>query len=127
MKKYLLIALMSGLTACSNQPRSEPVNKLTVGVVQKEIRIGMPASDVAAVLGSPNIVSLDENKDEIWVYDKVSTQVEYSSEGGGVWLILFGAQNQSGRSSNSQRTLTVIVKLNKDKQVKDFTYRSSSF
>jgi len=31
--------------------------KLTAGVVQKEIRIGMSGGDVASVLGSPNIVS----------------------------------------------------------------------
>ena len=113
MKKCLLTALLCGVTACAPAPRSEPSNKLTAGVVQKEIRIGMPASDVATVLGSPNIVSLDENRDEVWVYDKVSTQVEYSSAGGGVWLILFGAQKESGRSETRQRTLTVIVKTPK--------------
>lgn len=127
MKKYLLIALISALTACSPAPRSESATTLTTGVVQKEIRIGMPGSDVAQVLGSPNIVSLDENKDEIWVYDKVSTEVVYSSGAGGVWLLLFGVDKESGYSEKSQRTLTVIIKLNEDKKVTDFTYRASSF
>lgn len=127
MKKCLLIALMSCLTACATVPPSEPATKLTTGVVQKEIRIGMAASDVAAVLGSPNVVSLDEFKDEVWIYDKISTQVEYSSSGGGVWLLIIGAQSESGYSQKSQRTLTVIIKFNKDKLVKNFTYRSSTF
>ena len=34
-------------------------DKLTVGVVQKEIQEGMPATDVAIALGSPNIVKKD--------------------------------------------------------------------
>ena len=128
MKRYLLVALMASCTACApNRPPQEPSTKLTTGVVQKEIRLGMSAADVASVLGSPNIISLDEAKDEIWVYDKISTEVEYSSSGGGVWLLIVGAQKNSGYSQKSQRTLTVIIKFNKDKQVKDFTYRSSAF
>ena len=87
----------------------------------------MPASDVAIVLGSPNIVSLDENKDEVWVYDKISTQVEYTSGSAGIWLLVFGGHRESGSSQKSQKTLTVIVKFDNDKKVKDFVYRSSSF
>ncbi len=35
---------------------------LTVGKVQGEIKEGMPASDVAAIPGSPNIVTTDEKR-----------------------------------------------------------------
>lgn len=127
MRKILVVAILSCLSACAPTVPSEPSTKLTAGLVQKEIRIGMPASDVALALGSPNIVSLDENRDEVWVYDKISTQVEQSSSGGGVWLLIVGAGKQSAFAQKSQKTLTVIVKFNKDKQVKDFTYHASSF
>lgn len=127
MKKYLLIAILFSLQACTRVIQCEPSTKLTTGLVQREIYIGMPASDVAGVLGSPNIVTLDENRDEVWVYDKVSSQIQSSSAGGGVWLLVAGAYKDTYSSESNQRTLTVIVKFDKDKKVKDFTYRQSSF
>ncbi|CRX39208.1 hypothetical protein [Estrella lausannensis] len=125
--KYLLLALLGCFTACATVHHCEPADKLTTGTVQREIYLGMPASDVAAALGAPNIVSLDEMRDEVWVYDKISSQVEYSAQRGGVWLLIAGGGSESGYQRKSQRTLTIIVKFNKDKQVKDFTYHSSSF
>lgn len=125
--KYVLLALLSSFTACASVHHCEPADKLTTGVVQREIYQGMPASDVAAVLGAPNIVSLDENRDEVWVYDKISSQVEYSAQRGGVWLLIAGGGSESGYQKRSQRTLTIIVKFDSNKQVKDFTYHSSSF
>jgi outer membrane protein assembly factor BamE (lipoprotein component of BamABCDE complex) len=102
-------------------------DRLTVGKVQREIRIGMPSAQVIEALGSPNIVSTDENRLEVWVYDKIATDVSYSSSEGGVWLIIAGAGGNSGASSTSQRTLTIVVKFDADKKVRDFAYHSSSF
>jgi len=48
-------------------------DKLTVGTVQKEIKKGMSGAEVAAALGSPNIVTTDEQGREVWIYDKIST------------------------------------------------------
>lgn len=102
-------------------------DKLTVGVVQKEIRKGMSGAEVAAVLGSPNIVSTDEQGREVWIYDKISTdKVESESKGYGT-LILFGYSGRSGASSTSQQTLTVIIKFDAEKKVRDFAYHASRF
>lgn len=125
--KYAFIALLGCLTSCASVYHCDQSDKLTAGIVQREVYRGMPASDVAAILGSPNIVSLDENKDEVWIYDKISTQVEYSTKGSGVWLLVVGGASESGYARKSQRTLTIIVKFDQNKQVKDFTYHSSSF
>jgi outer membrane protein assembly factor BamE (lipoprotein component of BamABCDE complex) len=56
--------------AAVEEPAGE---RLTVGTVQKEIRVGMSGAEVAAVLGSPNIVSTDEERREVWIYDKIAT------------------------------------------------------
>ncbi len=53
--------------------QSEQGDRLTVGKVQREIRVGMSGGDVAAALGSPNIVSTDGEGREVWIYDKIST------------------------------------------------------
>jgi outer membrane protein assembly factor BamE (lipoprotein component of BamABCDE complex) len=106
---------------------SEKNDKLTVGKVQREIRIGMPSAQVIEVLGSPNIVSTDENRLEVWVYDKIATDISYSDTAGGVWLILAGIGKRGVQGSSSQRTLTIVVKFDADHKVRDLAYHYSSF
>jgi outer membrane protein assembly factor BamE (lipoprotein component of BamABCDE complex) len=50
-------------------------DKLTVGTVQREIKVGMSSAEVVGVLGSPNMVTTDSKRRENWVYDKISTEV----------------------------------------------------
>lgn len=144
--KYLVSALIAlSLTGCmSAADHREAVqdnsgDKVTVGTVQKEIRIGMSGAEVAQVLGSPNIVSTDENRQEVWIYDKISTEVAYSKSGGGISAMVFGGvgsgaggvgaggSSESGAKSTSQRTLTVIIKFDKAGKVRDFAYHTSRF
>lgn len=93
-------------------------SRLTVGTVQREIRVGMSAAEVAEALGSPNIVSTDELSREVWIYDRHATDVTSS---GSIWFV------SAGSASRSQRTLTVIVKFDEDKKVRDVAYHSSRF
>ncbi len=87
----------------------------------------MAASQVAEALGSPNIVTTDENGREVWIYDRIASDVTYSNSSGGVWLILGVVGGNSGASSSTQRSLTVIVKFDENKKVRDFAYHSSKF
>lgn len=126
---FSLLFLFGCSTAGSHlkSVQSDAGNRITVGKVQREIRVGMPSSQVIESLGSPNIVSTDENRLEVWVYDKIATDVSYSNSNGGVWLILGTVGGNSGATSTSQRTLTIVVKFDSDKKVRDFAYHSSSF
>jgi len=138
--------LLSGcMTAAQHQQtlNSDQDRKMTVGVVQKEIRKGMSGAEVAEALGSPNIVTTDEQGREVWIYDKVSTDVSYSrSSGGGIIGLLFGVvggsggiggmpgasfEKSAGAESKTQRTLTVVIKFDNEMKVRDFAYHSSSF
>jgi hypothetical protein len=78
-------------------------------------------------MGSPNVVSTDEQRREVWIYDKISTTTAYSRSEGGATILVLGAGAAAGAQSTSQRTLTVIVKFDEDKKVRDFAYHSSSF
>lgn len=69
-----------------------------VGTVQQEIRKGMSGAEVAAVLGSPNIVSTDEAGREVLVYDKISSDVVYSTSG---FIVDVGSRSTSQRTSRS--------------------------
>jgi outer membrane protein assembly factor BamE (lipoprotein component of BamABCDE complex) len=93
-------------------------DRLTVAAVQREVARGMSGSQVLEALGSPNIISTDEHGREVWVYDKFATDVVTS---GSSWFVTAGA------ASRTQRTLTVIIKYDEDKRVRDIAYHSSRF
>jgi outer membrane protein assembly factor BamE (lipoprotein component of BamABCDE complex) len=100
---------------------------LTVGTVQREIKNGMSGAEVAAALGSPNIVTTDGERREVWVYDKISTKVVFSRDQIGASILIIGGASEAGASERQQRTLTVIIKFDKDKKVRDFAYHTSRF
>jgi len=116
---------------------------MTLGVVQKQIHVGMSQADVASALGSPNIVTKDSSGKETWIYDKIATEASYSSDsgsvGGGVGgggfagpaLILGGVggayNRQAGAASSTQKTLTVVIKFDQNNNVESFTYHTSKF
>lgn len=141
----LQATVLSGcMTAAEHaaQLPSASERQMTLGVVQKDIRKGMSQGDVAAALGAPNIVSQDADGRETWIYDKIATEVAYSqsSASGGVGGLLigiapgvgggalggFGASQSAGAASQTQRTLTVVIKFRKG-VVDDLSYHSSSF
>ena len=84
-----------------NKVQDESGDRLTVGTVQREIKVGMSSAQVAEVLGSPNVVTTDEQRREVWVYDKVASDVTYSNSSGYGTLILVGMGGNSGSASTT--------------------------
>lgn len=125
----LLAALSLGgcVSASQHAEQVQSNSNLSVGVVQKQIKVGMSGADVLQALGSPNMVSTDDQRREVWVYDKVATDTVQSSSTGWVFAVLAGGQTTSGASSRSQRTLTIIIKFDEQNLVRDFAYHSSKF
>jgi len=127
----------------SQELHSSADRDFTLGLVQTKIYRGMSQTAVAEALGSPNILTKDSEDDESWVYDKIATEASYSSDqgsagglagaggyAGNVLLLggLAGSYSKSaGAAATTQRTLTVVIKFNRNKQVKDFSYHSSKF
>jgi len=129
--------ISSGCTATQHRAevRNDDVDRITVGTVQREIRVGMSTADVAAILGAPNIVSTDAERNEVWIWDKISSEVAYSRSGGVVAGLVIGSSGggaaggskRAGAASSSQRTLTIIVKFDDANLVRDFSYHTSQF
>jgi outer membrane protein assembly factor BamE (lipoprotein component of BamABCDE complex) len=143
---YLFILFLAGCMSAGEHRQavsSDEADRVTVGKVQREIRVGMTNADVIEALGSPNIVTTDEKRREVWVYDKIATERVYSTTSGGVSaLILAGFvggdtaggggilpsfSKSTGASSTTQRTLTIIIKFDEESKVRDFAYRQSTF
>ena len=121
------VLLLSGCASASyqrQQVQDDRGDRLTVGKVQKEIKVGMSSADVIQILGSPNVVTTDEERREVWVYDKIATDVVYSNSDAGIKFLTSGS---SGAVSRNQRTLTVVIKFDKEQKVRDFAYHTSSF
>ncbi len=123
----LTVVALSGCVTASYQRKDvqdDSGDRVTVGTVQKEIRKGMSGAEVAGALGSPNIVSTDEKGWEVWIYDKIATDRVYSHSDAGLKFLTSGS---SGASSTSQKTLTVIIKYDQDKKVREFAYHTTRF
>lgn len=153
----LLLAISFTLTGCMSaaehhQSLANPQERaLTLGLVQKQIVTGIPQSQVATVMGSPNIVTRDNNNQETWIYDKIASEASFSQDNGGASANISGRgglgssgfgsvlpgeingsiggnyNKQSGAASITQRTLTVIVKFDVKNAVESVAYHSSKF
>jgi hypothetical protein len=104
-------------------------------------------TDLLEQFGGPNISSVDSDGAEVWVYERSVNQTDVATQSkdylGAVNMgVSFGyphfgasagasgsAEKRSGQSSTttSTRTLTVIVKFNADKTVKDYSARATTF
>lgn len=134
----LLLGLSAGCMSASQhraQVEGESTDRMTVGTVQREIRVGMSGEDVIKVLGSPNIVTTDTERREVWIYDKVATETVHSESRGGITALILGgvggavpfASGSAGARATTQRTLTVIINFDKEGRVRDFSYHATKF
>ena len=144
MKKIITLICIFILSSCGSDYHAKQIGEakianMTVGKIQRELKIGMPTAEVIMSLGSPNIVTKDKKNKEVWVYDRLSTDFSFSKSGGDAKLIIFGAFEDgaqaakvgagasSGVTRLSQKTLTLIIKMTANGEVEDFTYHASAF
>lgn len=116
-------------TAAQHQQQlgSTAEREMTLGIVQKEIRTGLTQGEVAAALGSPNIVTRDAAGNETWIYDKVATEASYSQSAAYGTILILGASSAAGAAATTQKTLTVVIKFDGAQRVETFSYHSSRF
>lgn len=134
-----LVGLSLLAVAADAKPR-EQANTLTHGMVQLTLRVEQTTQlEVLEAFGAPNITTLDAEGREVWVYDRHATVTADSSSGFSIGMLVGGAGGDAAgigglgfgkrksKASQSQRTMTLIIKFAPDKRVVDFKSRSSSF
>ena len=126
-----LVAAVAGgcTTAAEHQQQlgSTAEREMTVGIVQREIRAGLTQDQVAEALGSPNIVTRDAAGNETWIYDKIASEASYSNSSAYGTILILGGGRAAGASATTQKTLTVIIKFDANRQVDTFSYHASKF
>ena len=95
--------------------RKQETQKITLGSVQSQVKVGVSSADVINALGSPNIVTTNADNTETWVFDKILSETEVASGS-------FGAVR-----TQTSKTLLVTIKFNKQNKVEDVKYRQTSY
>lgn len=123
LSALLFIGAIFGCAAPPQQAISDDKNQLTLGKVQQSLKKGMKQDEVAAALGSPNMVTKDSAGNVTWIYDKFKTETNASASQGSSFL---GGTSANASAVRSQKTLTVILKF-KGNTLSDINYNATSF
>ena len=143
MKKVLIrtfiigiCVLFSGCVQTQSNENSKIDNRgsLTLGDIQRDIKLGTTKSQVASLIGSPNIVSTEKNK-EVWIYDKISTENSESNAsiiaGGagpiGAGLGFGGFSGGVKNNTTTNKTLTVVFIFNANNEGEKIDYHTRKY
>lgn len=112
---FLLIACAPSVPLATIPARQVETQKITLGNVQRIVKVGAFNSEVIEALSSPNIVTSNKDGTETWIYDKVMTEAEYVQN------------SNSGVAIKSSRTMIVVIKFDKNSRVENVQYRQTSY
>lgn len=131
MKRLAILSLVMALSACATTdpaPVDQRNSVLTQGNVQMNLAVGQTTkAQVLEVFGSPNITTRDAAGSEVWSYQRHAS-VSQSSSSANYWTIfLTGGTKAAEGFSQSSRTMTLIIKFDKNDVVSDFRSRTSDF
>ena len=111
-------------------------DSLSYGMVNAKVKKGETTqTDIMQLFGAPNITSTNRDGQEVWMYDRISSESEGNnwSEARrfGVFFGLGTVGNDSNKAGSGRRsttsTLTVIITFNEDKTVKEYSSRATQF
>lgn len=136
----LSLALAASAAMSKAKEPDNSQNMLTHGMAQMTLHVGTTTQeDVITTFGAPNITTLDAQGQEVWVYDRQATVTSSGSSGFSIGMLVgaggggvgggagLGFGKSKSHASETQRTMTLIIKFGPDKKVVDFKSRSSSF
>jgi len=133
--------LLLGAAAAQAGDEKAPAREqeFTLGLVQKELKVGMSQTEVVSALGSPNLVTRNGQGHEAWVYDRIASEarVRSSGVGGGaggagsagtaLLLGMFSGHVRNDHSVYTQKTLTVVIRFDAQGAVESFSFHASRF
>ncbi|MDK1046385.1 MAG: hypothetical protein QGM45_11975 [Anaerolineales bacterium] len=126
------------------EARSVQRDPLSYGNVTSRIEKGVTTqADLVRLFGGPSISTIDADGTETWVYERTASQSDVTGEGQstieakrldfyfGLGYFTTGKEKRTATGSSqyrhSIRTLTVIIKFDKDRRVREYSARASRF
>lgn len=158
--RVVVFFLLSVTSACNTtmtnveqQPEQISINvpensiqetSLSYGAIKKYLKIGVTTqADILKLFGSPNNMTTSSSGNEIWVYDKVRTELSTSAEkgtaggiiGGGIGIGSGGVGAAAGGSKSKSttnlvsttNTLTVIMEFDEKNILIDYSARQGRY
>lgn len=114
----LLAMVTFGLSGCQDEDRTS--SKLTAGVVKVAIKEGETTqSDILKLFGAPNLVTRSTMGDEVWNYNRISSDQSASAFG-----FLFGSK---AVASSSSRSIDLLITFNPNDTVKTYKLIQASY
>lgn len=127
----------------STQPAVQHSTLSYGGVTSQVQKSRTTQLDLVQMFGGPNISTTDGEGTEVWVYERSVSETERRNKSDG-WQaaanlgVFFsaagisgggstGRSSEAGSTTTSFRSLTVIVKFNPNKTVREYSVRSSQF
>lgn len=126
IKKLLILFCAIIIIGCSytNQLEKSQESTLTTGEVKTTIIKGQTdQSEILKKFGSPNLVTINKNEEEVWNYNRMSYETRSGSEGG--TLIFFGGSK--ALSTSTTKSFDLIITFDKNDVVKDYTVISAKY
>jgi hypothetical protein len=118
----------------------DSTNTLTHGMAQMTLRVGQTTQlEVIDAFGAPNITTLDAQGQEVWVYDRHATVTASKDSSFSIGMLIgavggavgggggLGFGSSKSKTSESSRSMTLVIKFGPNKIVSDFKSRTSSF
>ena len=158
--RVVVFFLLSVTSACNTtmtnveqQPEQISINvpensiqetSLSYGAIKKYLKIGVTTqADILKLFGSPNNMTTSSSGNEIWVYDKIRTELSTTAEkgtaggiiGGGIGIGSGGVGAAVGGSESKSKTnvisttntLTVIMEFNGNNILIDYSARQGRY
>jgi len=118
----MLVSIGCATFSRDEEPSTD--SNLTSGIVKKEIVKGKTLqADVLSLFGSPNIITMNGDGDEVWNYNRMSYRTSVGSDGAS--LLFWGG----GRaiSTATTKSFDLIIIFDKNNIVKNYSVISASF
>jgi hypothetical protein len=138
MQIFLFIFILLLIMGCATPYSSDVPTKqssLTAGMVSKQVIRGKTTqADIMEIFGPPDLVTM-KNEYEMWGYDKISREAAYTAFGaglGGGGAVGAGglgglAGVKTGYSTQSTRTLFLLIYFDKNNVVNDYKLSATRF
>jgi outer membrane protein assembly factor BamE (lipoprotein component of BamABCDE complex) len=125
MFAFASVLLIQG---CSSTPKDEKNSPFTTGNVQLSLKQGVSTqAEVLEKFGPPNIAAVDSTGNDLWTYQKFATVTQSSGQCGYFWLVVVGGNTGTSGLEQTQKTMTLIIKFDQDKKIKEFKSMSTNF